>query len=119
MKMTRHLILVLCCLSLESAAWAAGAVQRDPTRLSILAHTSLGKDFRITFHLEKNVQICGGEGDAYVGQVEMNKPERAMGDDGHVTLKDHWVKVDKSYSIFVSELSEPNPQLFDNNACLE
>src|SRR4249919_3327258 len=98
--MMRHLILILCCLALAPTAWAAG-IMRDPTRLSILARATLGKDFRLQFHLEKNARICGGEGDAWVGQVEMNKPQRAMGSDGHVTLKDHWVKVDKFYSIFV------------------
>ncbi len=113
--MKLYLILALCCI----ASAATGAVQRDPTRLSILARTTVGKDFRLQFHLEKNAQICGGEGDAYVGQVEMNKPERAVGSDGHVVLKDHWVKVDKSYSIFVSDLLGPNPQLFDNDNCLE
>jgi hypothetical protein len=114
----RRLILVLSCLALAPGTSAAG-VMRDPTRLSIIAHQTLGKDFRITFHFEKNAQICGGEGDAYIGQVEMNKPQRTMGSDGSPALKDHWVKVDKSYSIFVRELSEPNPQLFDDDACLE
>jgi len=91
----------------------------DQARLAALARKTIGADFRLAFHLEKNAQICGGEGDAYVADVEMNKPQRFVNAKGEADLKDHWVKVDKSYSIFVRDLIAPNAQLFDNDNCLE
>jgi hypothetical protein len=113
--MQRMLAVAVGVLIASGTAAAAGT----PARLDALARATLGKDFRIRFHLEKNARICGGEGDAYVGQVEMNKYQRAIGSDGAPTLKDRWVKVDKEYSIFVRDLAEPHPQLFDNDACME
>lgn len=110
----RGLVLVLCCLLLASASQA-----REPARLSALGRATLGKDFRIVWHFEKNAEICGGDGDAWVGQVEMNTYRRAIGGDRHPTVHDDWVKLDKWYSIFVKELSEPNPRLFDHDNCLE
>ena len=113
----RGVIVVLCCVSIATASQAASP--RLPMRLSTLAHATLNKDFRIQWHLEKNAQICGGEGDAWIGQVEMNTYRRAIGGDRNPTVVNNWVKLEKYYSIFVRELSEPNPKLFDHDNCLE
>lgn len=114
----RTLILALCLVVGASPALAAGA-PRVPAKLANLARTTIGKDFRIQWHFEKNAEICGGDGDAWIGQVEMNTYRRAIGGDRNPTVVDNWVKLEKHYSIFVKELSEPNPRLFDHDNCLE
>lgn len=113
----RLLLLALCCLSLAAAAQAAAP--RVPAKLAAPSSATLNKDFRITWHLEKNAQICGGEGDAWVGQVEMNTYRRDIGGDRNPTVVNNWLKIEKYYSIFVHELSEPHPKLFDHDNCLE
>jgi hypothetical protein len=117
--MRRCTALALCIALAPTVATAAPLAKNTQTKLDAVARTTLTQDFRLVFHLEKNAQICGGEGDAYVADVEMNKPERALETNGQPTLKDHWVKVGKRYSISARELNEPNATLFDDGNCLE
>ncbi|MGK6317735.1 hypothetical protein [Neorhizobium sp. DT-125] len=103
---------------LLSAICAEAAENADP-RLAQLAERQLGKDFRIVFRLEKNASICGGTGDAYIGDVEVNRPRREAAADGGVKLADNWMPVGKSYSIFAEELSSGQAALMDADNCLE
>lgn len=102
---------------LLSALCAEAAESADP-RLAQLAERQLGKDFRIVFRLEKNASICGGTGDAYIGDVEVNRPHREVAADGSVKLADNWMPIGKTYSIFAEELGFGQAALMDADNCL-
>ena len=103
---------------LLSAVFAEAAESADP-RLEQLAERQLGKDFRIVFRLEKNASICGGTGDAYIGDVQVNRPRREAAANGGAKLTDNWMPVGKSYSIFAAELGSGQEALMDADNCLE
>lgn len=118
--MRRFIALTILCITLASNAQAGTISQKKiDAQLATLANEKLGKDFRVVFKMKKNAHICGGEGDAYIGQVEMNKYQRGYTEQGQSDIKDHWVKLDKHYTIFTQELNQPNPQLFDSDQCME
>jgi hypothetical protein len=98
---------------------ASNINSKDQRALNKLAAIKLSSDFRMVFTYEKNVQVCGGEGPAYIGQVQVNKFGRNLNDEGEINVTNNWVNVDKKYVIFKSELKEKNAQLFDNDKCLE
>ncbi|WP_416799041.1 hypothetical protein [Ciceribacter azotifigens] len=107
------------CLSLLLSTLCAEAADGAEPRLAQLAERQLNKDFRIVFRLEKNASICGGTGDAYIGDVEVNRPRREAAADGGVTITDNWMPVGKTYSIFLDELGSRQAALMDADNCLE
>ncbi len=106
-------------LTLLLSAICAEAAESADRRLAQLAQRQLVKDFRIVFRLEKNAAICGSTGDAYIGDVEVNRPRREAAAGGGVRLADNWMPIGKSYSIFVEELSSGQAALMDAENCLE
>jgi transposase len=114
----KHALTLLLALTVTTTAMAA-TKQAVPPELARLAQTKLGKDFRITFTLMKNYNVCGSVGDAYVGQVEMNGYQRGYTTDGSPEVTDRWVKLDKHYAIAAEEILNPNAELFDSDTCME
>jgi hypothetical protein len=95
--------------------------QRDDVnaQLASLAARALSRDFRVAFRLQRDVTICGGRGDYFVGHVEMNDRIRVVDEDGRVQLRDNWVRLDKSYAVDATELFAPYLPLIVNDTCLE
>ena len=111
---------VLTVLSVVGTGCSADIQDADTeVRLAQLGATALAQDFRVVFHLERDATICGGTGDYFVGQVEMNNRERFLDQDGRVQLRDNWVKVDKSYAVSATELNAPYFPLIGSDSCLE
>ena len=109
----------LLILSLGVASKGAGIPPDDAKKLEALATAQISRDFRIVFHEEKDAKIWGGDGDAYVGQVQMNVYSRGY-DEGGPKITDHWININRQYEIFKNELKDPNPRLFDNeHQCME
>lgn len=106
-------------IGIGQSSFAASLPADDAKKLASLATVQISQDFRIVFHEEKDARICGGQGDAYVGQVQMNVYSRGY-KQGMSKISDRWINVDRRYSIFKRELSEPNAKLFDSeHQCME
>jgi hypothetical protein len=108
------LLIAACALAGESV----GSASPD-RRLARLASERLGRDFRIRFTLRKDARLCGGEGDAYVGRVQVNRYRRGYTASGQAKVTDRWVEIDKTYYVFVEDLDGPRPQLSDADQCME
>src|SRR5262249_31794531 len=117
-KSVKFILIVVCAMTFGSYSYGAGVPSADAKKLESLASRQIGEDFRIVFHEKKDARICGGEGDAYIGQVQVREyshdPHKKMG------VSSLWLDIDKHYSIFKRELDEPNPRLFDfEHQCME
>lgn len=111
---------ILAVLGLSALVEAKATSQKIHESLHVIAQRQLNKDFRIVLTLEKNYNVCGSVGDAYVGHVEMHTYQH--GYDEHtqkLTSKDIWVPIDKHYSILVDEVSIADATLFDDGGCME
>jgi hypothetical protein len=119
--MRRLLVLGLMTVLGVVGTGCAADLQKADTeaRLAQLGARAVAQDFRVVFHLEKDATICGGTGDFFVGQVEMNNRERFLDQDGRVQLRDNWVRVDKSYAVSAAELNAPYFPLLGSDSCLE
>lgn len=104
-------------IAIAPLSYGATIPPGDAKKLESLAIHQINEDFRIIFHEEKDARICGGQGDAYIGQVQMNVYSR---DPNKMAVSDRWIDIDRRYSIFKRELNEPKPQLFDSDhQCME
>ena len=111
---------LLTLVGLVGSGCGAGLQNADTeARLARLGAKALAQDFRVVFHLERDTMICGGTGDFFVGQVEMNARIRVLDQDGRVQLRDNWVRVDKSYAISATEPDSPYLALMGSDSCLE
>ncbi len=101
-----------------------------PKILQKMAQESLGEDFRIVFEFVKVATICGGEGNVYIGQVEMNMPRSYWANTEEmdilkrkIVVQDNWIKLEKYYYIFASDLNDPKRsphlRLSDPGYCME
>ena len=111
---------IVAAIGLVGTSSFAGTIPAgDSEKLKRIALSQISQDFRIVFHEEKDVHICGGQGDAYIGQVQMNIYSRGYDANGS-KVSDNWVDIDRRYSIFKREFSEPHPRLFDSDhQCME
>ena len=114
---------VACSLLLLGALGAgvpaAGGRTGLDRRLAGLASRQVGRDVRIRFAFQRNARLCGGEGDAYVGHLQVNRFRRGYDASGRPTVLDSWVDLDKTYYIFVDDLRGPDPKLSDADQCME
>ncbi|MDZ4661653.1 MAG: hypothetical protein SGJ18_08540 [Pseudomonadota bacterium] len=110
--------LIIALLILNTAN-SAPVDKNHLKQLDSLGSKVIAKDFRIVFSEKKNVKICGGEGDAYLGQVQVNKYSRGYDSKGTSNISDQWANVDKMYVLYKSKLSDPKAKLFDVDQCME
>ena len=108
----------ICLIGMNAVSIAAKIPVEEAQKLKALSTVQLAQDFRMVFHEVKNANICGGQGDAYIGQVQVNQYSRGYDAKGP-KVSDNWVNIDRKYTIFKRELNEPNPRLFDPQHCME
>ena len=94
-------MLLFAAIGLFSLVATAGKIPKsDLSKLNRLMAEKLASDIRVVFSEKKNARICGGEGDAYWGQVQVNKFSRGYDSGGNPKISDRWEDVDKVYTIY-------------------